>query len=153
MGPDLTSLTTTKTTVTDTGKIEEMVSKRHEGRSSMSLKKLISLAVAAFALLAIANPVSASADVHECPGNPQGTGYAPRNDRGVPNYVSSVRNMTCNRAGWAAVEHGFLTRSGNLRTAGWHCYVLKRYRSFGTLLGAKVRCVQRGKAFRWNWAT
>jgi hypothetical protein len=119
----------------------------------MSLKKLISLAVAAFALLAIALPVSASASVHDCRGNPQGTGYGPRNDRSVPNYVSSVRNISCKRAGWGAVEHGSLTRSGNLRTGGWYCYVLKRYRSFGTLLGANVRCVQGGKAFRWNWAT
>jgi hypothetical protein len=119
----------------------------------MSLKKLISLAVAAIALLAITIPVSASASVHDCPGNPQSTGYAPRNDRGVPNSVSSVRNISCNRAGWGAVEHGSLTGSGNLGTAGWYCAVLKRYRSFGTVLGANVRCVQGGKAFRWSWAT
>lgn len=121
--------------------------------SRRSVATLFSLAVAAFALVAIAIPVSASAYVHDCPGNPQNTGYAPRNDRGAPNYVSSVRNISCNRAGWGAVEHGFLTGSGNLRTAGWYCYVLKRYRSFGTLLGANVRCVQGGKAFRWSWGT
>jgi hypothetical protein len=119
----------------------------------MSLKKLIPLAIAAFSLLAIALPVSASAYVHGCPGNQQNTGYAPRNDPGVPNYVSSVRNISCFRAGWGAVEHGSLTSSGNLRTAGWRCYVLKRYHSFGTLLGANVRCVQGSKAFRWSWAT
>lgn len=119
----------------------------------MSPNQLIALAVAAFAVLLVALPASASAYVHECPGNPQGTGYGPRNDREVPNYVSSVRNISCGRAGWGAVEHGSLTGNGNLRTAGWYCYVLKRYRSFGTLLGADVRCVRAGKAFRWSWGT
>lgn len=127
--------------------------RRQEGYSSTSLKKLISLAVAAFALLAIALPVSASAYVHDCAGNSPGTGYAPRNDRGVPNSVSSVRNISCNRAGWGAVWNGSLTGSGNLRTAGWYCYVLKSYRSTGLLLGADVRCEQGGEAFRWTWAT
>lgn len=131
-----------------------MTCERPKKVGSLSVKKLVSLAVAAFSVLAIASPVSASAYVHDCPGNPQGTGYAPRNDRGVPNYVSSVRNISCYQAGWGAVEHGsLLTGSGNLRTAGWYCYVLKRFRSFGTLLGADVRCVQGGKAFRWTWAT
>ena len=119
----------------------------------MSVNKLISLTVAAFVLLAIASPLSASAYVHDCSGNPQGTGYGPRNDRGAPNYVSSVRNISCSRAGWGAVEQGLLTSSGNLRTADWSCYVLKRYQSSGTMLGADVRCVQGGKAFRWTWGT
>jgi hypothetical protein len=64
-----------------------------------------------------------------------------------------VRNISCNSAGWGAVGHGSLTVSGNLHTAGWYCYVLKPYHSFGTLLGADVRCVQGGKAFRWTWGT
>lgn len=98
-------------------------------------------------------PATSSARVHRCPGNPQGTGYGPRNDREAPNYVSSVRNMSCHAAGWGAVQHGSLTSRGNLRTAGWHCVVLKRYRIGSTLMGANVRCKRGHKAFRWTWGT
>jgi hypothetical protein len=104
---------------------------------------------------AVALPATSNAFVRSCPGNPQGTGYGPRNDRDAPNYVSSVRNISCHRAGWGPVEHGrLITSTGNLRTRGWRCIVLKRFRPPGSIvLGANVRCVRGNEAFRWTWGT
>ena len=114
---------------------------------------LLTVTIGVVWALAAALPPTSSAFVRSCPGNPQGTGYGPRNDRGAPNFVSSVRNISCRAAGWGAVEHGSLTSSGNLRTSGWHCVVLKRFRLGSTLQGADVRCVRGGQAFRWTWGT
>jgi hypothetical protein len=110
------------------------------------------LLVSLLAALAAVLPATSSATVHKCPANPQGTGYSPRNDRDAPNQVTIVRNISCHAAGWGAVEHGFLTPRGDLRTPGWHCVVLKR--GTGTTVttpGANVRCVRGRKAFRWTW--
>jgi hypothetical protein len=116
------------------------------------MKRLV-LIITLLATMAAVPAAISSASVHSCPGNPQGTGYGPRNDRGAPNGVTSVRNISCHAAGWGAVEHGFLTSTGNLRTAGWHCVVLKRYHVGSTLMGADIRCVHRPRAFRWTWGT
>ena len=115
--------------------------------------KRIILILSLLASLAAVLPATSSASVRSCPGNPLGTGYGPRNDRGAPNWVSSVRNISCRAAGWGAVEHGSLTSSGNLRTSGWYCVVLKRSHVGSTTLGANVRCVRGSQAFRWSWAT
>jgi hypothetical protein len=114
--------------------------------------RLILLTLVLVAATAVV-PATSSASVHSCPGNPQGVGYGPRNDRGAPNFVSSVRNISCDAAGWGAVEHGSLTSTGNLRTAGWSCVVLKRFKVGSTTMGADVRCVRGRQAFRWTWGT
>lgn len=112
-----------------------------------------SIIVLCLAATTVVMPATSNASVRTCSGNPQGTGYGPRNDRGAPNWVTSVRNMSCRAAGWGAVEHGYLTSSGNLRTSGWHCVVLKRYHIGTSTTGADGRCVRGGKSFRWRWGT
>src|SRR5437763_16154105 len=111
------------------------------------MKRIIVL-VSLLAAMAGALPATSSANVHNCPGNPQGTGYAARNEQGGPNWVTSVRNISCGAAGWGAVEPGSLTSSGSLRTPGWYCVVLKRYHVESTMMGADVRCVRGSQAFR-----
>lgn len=64
----------------------------------------------------------------------------------------SVRNMSCSAA-HRAISRGRLLRSGNIRTRGFYCYPLKRYRQGGTVLGADIRCVSGTRAFRFSWAT
>ncbi len=110
------------------------------------MRILIVLIIAVASLAAL--PTVANAYVHDCSGN----GYGPRNDRGAPNRVTSVRNISCHAAG-AAVDRGFLVTGGNLRTRGFHCYILHRYRVGNQLNGADVRCVHGGAAFRWIWGT
>ena len=117
------------------------------------MKRLIPIMATLLVTMAAVLAATAGASVQSCPGNPQGTGYGPRNDRGAPNWVTSVRNVSCHAAGWGAVEHGSLTSTGNLRTAGWHCVVLRRYHVGSALMGADVRCVHRRRAFRWTWGT
>jgi hypothetical protein len=116
---------------------------------------LVTKALLLIAVLGLvwALPAASSAFVRRCPGNPQGTGYGPRNDRDAPNFVSSVRNISCHAAGWGAVEHGYLTPKGNLRTSSWHCVVLKRFHAGSALTGADVRCARGRQAFRWTWGT
>jgi hypothetical protein len=115
--------------------------------------KRIVLLVGLLAAIAAALPATSSASVNSCPGNPQGTGYGPRNDAGAPNWVTSVRNVSCGVAGWGAVEHGFLTSGGSLSTPGWYCVVLKRYHVGSLMMGADIRCVRGSEAFRWTWGT
>jgi hypothetical protein len=118
------------------------------------MKRIVLIVSLIAAAAAVTLPATASAGVFGCPGNPE-TGYWPRNDRMAPNQVTSVRNISCNAAGWGAVAHGSIVfSSGNLRTRGWSCVVLKRYLIENRWLdGADVRCVRGAQAFRWTWGT
>jgi hypothetical protein len=108
------------------------------------MRRAILAAAVTAAALATAGPASAS--VQSC--------YVPQpNAQNV--YDLSVRNDVC----WLAlgeIERGTIQSNGDLRMRGrsvWYCYTLKTYRSFGTVLGATVRCVAGDEAFRFSWAT
>jgi|SRR4051812_35871275 hypothetical protein len=94
---------------------------------------------------------SASGSVHGCH---YPYGHGPQNDRSVNIGNVSARNMSCRKA-LTAISSGTLLRNGNLRTPRFGCHILKTYRSFGTLLGADIRCSRRkpSEAFRFSWAT
>lgn len=64
----------------------------------------------------------------------------------------SARNMPCSAAR-QAIENGHLTATGGFRTRGFYCYLIHRFSSQGTVLGATNRCVAGRRAFRFDWAT
>ena len=93
---------------------------------------------------------TASARVRDC--RYPAESFGPTNDPQMNINGFSVRDMSCSAAR-QAISRGRLQRSGNIRTHGFDCYLLKRYRQRGTVLGADIRCVSENRAFRFSWAT
>jgi hypothetical protein len=109
------------------------------------------MAVAMAAGLAVvAVSSTAAASVRDCTYPPES--FGPRNDRQMNIGNFSVRNMSCGAA-HRAISRSRLLSSGNIRTSGFSCYLLKRYRQGDTVLGADIRCVAGAEAFRFSWAT
>lgn len=81
-------------------------------------------------------------------------GYGPVNDRSMNIGGVSARNMSCSKALHAIVVSTLL-RNGDIRTPHFGCYRLRTFRSFGSVVGADIRCVHRipYRAFRFSWAT
>ena len=102
------------------------------------------------ALALVLAPPIASARVRGC--RYPFESFGPRNDPQMNIGDFSVRNMSCSAA-HRAISRSRLLRSGNIRTRGFHCYLLKSYRQGGTVIGADVRCVAGARAFRFSWAT
>lgn len=96
-------------------------------------------------------PASASAAaVHGC--HVPLERFGPRNDPGMNIAHMSVRNMACGSA-LLTIDNSWQLRNGDLSSRSFYCYKLKTYRSFGTVLGAIVRCVSSRRAFRFTWFT
>ena len=115
------------------------------------------IVTAALVLLvaAAAVPALAGASVHGChvpPAMANGE-QAPRNHPELI-FKVSVRNMSCQEA-LHAIDISVLLSNGDIRTPRFGCHLLNTYRSFGTILGADIRCAHRSpsKAFRFSWGT
>jgi hypothetical protein len=64
-----------------------------------------------------------------------------------------THKMSCASAR-AAIAHGRLTHSGNLKTTGFACHVVRRYSpNAGVITGAKIHCRRGPRQFAFAWAT
>jgi hypothetical protein len=117
--------------------------------------KPIMTAVIVLLVGAAAVPSMANANVHGChvPSAMANGEQAPRNH---PELIGklSVRNMSCQKA-LHAIDISVLLPNGDIRTPRFGCHMLKTYRSFGTVLGADIRCAHRrpSNSFRFLWGT